>query len=77
MKTFDHAAASAIIAPSVGDWLFRIKFVDGRVVARRVSPPSLSKEDAQKRVLASLGRDRIHVADIDCWRDGERRQVIA
>jgi hypothetical protein len=71
MQKLDHAIASTIVHPQRGDWIFRIKLADGRVLARRVSPPTLTREQAQQRVLLSFGRDAAQVADIECWRSGE------
>lgn len=76
MQRFSPLVAAQIVAPSAGDWMFRVKFSNGAVVGRRVSPPSLTQEQATQRVLASFGRERAEVVDFDCWRDGEPRRII-
>lgn len=71
MQRFDHATAAAIVMPQHGDWMFKVKLADGRVLARRVSPPTLTREQAERRMLLSFGADAKQVVDIDGWRSGE------
>lgn len=75
-QSFNAVVAAGLVAPHDQDWIVRLRMASGTVVARRVSPSTLSMEAAIQRARHSLGSARAQVVDADAVRYADTRRLV-
>lgn len=68
--------AHQLVAPSDQDWIVRFKMADGTVIAKRVSPSTVTPEFAVSRAYSALGRRGRDVVDCDAFRYAATRTLV-
>lgn len=72
-----QSKAAAIVAPSQDDWVVTLVGPDGSICHRRVSPSTMSKEQAEATVLKACRLPREFFRRIDSRRMSDRTIVPA
>jgi len=69
------AQAASVIVPSGDDWLVTVCLRNRRVWTRRVSPGTMTEDEAIRTALLAQGVRKTDVADCSVRRVGDQRRL--